>query len=605
MSTRHLVPAFRQLRRVLTHSEPGSDSQLLQRFLDLRDESAFELLVWRHGPMVQGVCRRLLRDDHDAEDAFQAAFLLLARKAASIGRGECLGGWLYKVAYRVALRARDGALRRARHERPVPEVPAVADPHATDVLRDEWQPVLDEELSRLAEKHRAPVVLCYLEGLTNEQAAQRLGCPVGTVKTRLAHARRLLAARLARRGLALAAGLPPAPAPPAALVGMTVRAAALTAAGKVAVLGAVSAPVAALMEGGLRAMMVTKLKAWAAVLTVGLAVAGAGTASLQVLAAEPGGVRGDEPLARPAPTPAEARAKQLRKQITDLTAELRRAEQEAARERAVPPRKTPVAVIFGNVPITRDELADHVLSRLTTQQLNGYIHRRILEHACKKEGVTVTDEEVEAHLKATLAKMNYNAQTFEQQVLQRQQPGKTLREWKEDVIRTQLMLEKLARKVRVSEKEVRKAYEAKYGEKVECDVIVAGSEQIANDISRRLRLGESTFEQEQGRTRPHSHPTVIDRQRPGHEAMVEAVFALRTGEVSSPIKLRGGYVLLKCRRRIPTATNVRFEDVREDLRCELRKQLDSANAETLFKKLKAEARVQLLWAPPEEERKPN
>src|SRR5262249_22497757 len=148
----------------------------------------------------------------------------------------------------------------------VPELPAVGDPHAlADPAWTELRPVLDEELSRLSEKHRAPVVLCYLEGLTNEEAARQLACPVGTVKTRLAQARRLLGAQLTRRGLALGAGLamagalPAEAAPPAALVTATVRAAARAAAKKV--LGdAVSAPVVHLMEGAMRAMMVTKLK---------------------------------------------------------------------------------------------------------------------------------------------------------------------------------------------------------------------------------------------------------------------------------------------------------------------------------------------------------
>src|SRR5207244_1550893 len=119
------------------------------------------------------------------------AWLVLARKAAGIGKRQSLASWLYKVAYRVALRARDGALRRARREKPVPALQAVADPHAAIPAPDELRPVLDEELSRLPEKYRAPVVLCYLEGWTNEEAAGRLRCPVGTLKTRLARARRL------------------------------------------------------------------------------------------------------------------------------------------------------------------------------------------------------------------------------------------------------------------------------------------------------------------------------------------------------------------------------------------------------------------------------
>src|SRR5262245_57246888 len=137
---------------------PGvSDGQLLERFVAGRDEAAFELLLWRHGPMVLGVCRRVLRDEHSAEDAFQATFLALARKAASIARREAVASWLYQVAYRVALRARAGLAQRARRERPGLDgltAPPPAD-EGEDLLR-----VLDEELGRLPARYRSAFVLC-------------------------------------------------------------------------------------------------------------------------------------------------------------------------------------------------------------------------------------------------------------------------------------------------------------------------------------------------------------------------------------------------------------------------------------------------------------
>src|SRR5262249_30259571 len=263
-----------------------------------------------------GVCRRVLRDAHHADDACQATLLVLARKAQSIASRASLAGWLYQVAYRVALRARDGVWRRARHERQLPRLPPVVDPRAAP-LPDGRGRAREEERNRLAEKHRAPVVLCYLEGLTNEEAARQLCWPVGTVKTRLTHARRLLSQRLARRGLAPALGAVAAGALPPALV-----AAAVGAAGKGPVL---STEGTILAEGGLRAMMVTKLKLTAAALAVGLLVAGAGTASYRAWAAEP---------AAQETTPAQARVKRLREQIGALNKELRRAEEEAAREQA-------------------------------------------------------------------------------------------------------------------------------------------------------------------------------------------------------------------------------------------------------------------------------
>ncbi|MBM3983894.1 MAG: RNA polymerase sigma factor, partial [Planctomycetes bacterium] len=191
------------LRRLVTrHSGSAlSDAQLVENFVARRDQASFEVLVWRHGAMVLALCRRVLRDAHEAEDAFQAAFLVFARKAGAIGRGAAVGPWLYKVAYRVALRMRATAAKRGAPAEPV-EVPA---PPGPDPDWNDLRPVLDDEIARLPEKFRAPFVLCYLEGRTNEEAAEVLGCPKGTVLSRLARGRERLRARLARRGVALGA----------------------------------------------------------------------------------------------------------------------------------------------------------------------------------------------------------------------------------------------------------------------------------------------------------------------------------------------------------------------------------------------------------------
>ncbi len=197
---------LQHLRRALGQAErAASDAQLLERFLAQRDPEAFELLVWRHERLVLSACRRILGDLHDAEDAFQATFLTLVRKARSIGRGQALASWLYRVACRIALRARAGRAGRERQGIDLTGLPA-GDDAASE--RRELGPVLDEEVGRLPEKQRAAVVLCYLEGRTYAEAARVLGCPVGTVSTRLTHARERLRARLQRRGLGLgAAGL--------------------------------------------------------------------------------------------------------------------------------------------------------------------------------------------------------------------------------------------------------------------------------------------------------------------------------------------------------------------------------------------------------------
>jgi RNA polymerase sigma factor (sigma-70 family) len=288
-----------------------SDGELLERFVEQHEEAAFEALLNRHGPLVLGVCRRVLHDAHEADDAFQATFLVLVRKAGSIGKRDSVGSWLYGVAYRTALKARTEAARRREHERKAVDM-ATAGPIG-DMAWHELRPVLDEELNRLPEKYRAPVVLCYLEGRTNEEAARELGWTKGTVSGRLARARDLLRQRLTRRGLALSAGLfvtalaqqVALAAVPAPLAGSTLQAASLVAAGEWAAAGALSAPVAALTEGVLQAMLLTKLKTAAAVvLALCVVGTGAGVATRQVVTGRQADVEEERAaLSDPAPAP--------------------------------------------------------------------------------------------------------------------------------------------------------------------------------------------------------------------------------------------------------------------------------------------------------------
>jgi RNA polymerase sigma factor (sigma-70 family) len=240
-----------------------TDAQLVESFVSRRDEASFEVLVWRHATMVLGLCQRILHDTHAAEDAFQATFLVLARKAASIGKRDAVASWLYKVASRVALRLRARAARRGAREEALAEVATPG--RADDVAWRDLRPVLDEEIDRLPEKYRAPFVLCYLQGHTNEEAAEQLRCPKGTILSRLARGRERLRSRLARRGLSLsAAGMitamcqhASAAVPLPALVSSTIKAAMPFAAGQAAA-GLVAPSVAALTEGVLRAMFLTK-----------------------------------------------------------------------------------------------------------------------------------------------------------------------------------------------------------------------------------------------------------------------------------------------------------------------------------------------------------
>jgi RNA polymerase sigma factor (sigma-70 family) len=274
MANGQVSPVVRFLRRLAGEGRGGTDGQLLERFARGGEEAAFAALLARHGPLVHGVCRRVLDDAHAADDAFQATFLVLVRKAGSIGRPELLGNWLHGVAYRTAVKARGAAARRRVHERRAAEQAAAR--AAPDAEWSDLRPVLDEELARLTQRYRAPLVLCYLEGKTTEEAARELGCPRGTVLSRLARGREQLRRRLARRGLGLAAGLPAAlpagpagAAVPAALAETTLKAARAVAAGQ-AVARVVSPGVAALTEGVLRAMFLKKLRTAAVVAATAL-----------------------------------------------------------------------------------------------------------------------------------------------------------------------------------------------------------------------------------------------------------------------------------------------------------------------------------------------
>jgi RNA polymerase sigma factor (sigma-70 family) len=185
-----------------THTADRTDGELLEGFTVRKEEEAFAELVRRHGPLVLGVCRKLLRHEQDAEDAFQATFLVLARKASCIYSPAVLPSWLYGVATRIAARMRAaGARRRARE---VPLVDAATSGPQPGPAAEDVAPVLHEEIGRLPEKYRVPLVLCYLEGKTNEQAARLLACPPGTVFSRLARARERLRDRLRRRGVVIA-----------------------------------------------------------------------------------------------------------------------------------------------------------------------------------------------------------------------------------------------------------------------------------------------------------------------------------------------------------------------------------------------------------------
>jgi RNA polymerase sigma factor (sigma-70 family) len=275
-------PVLRFLRQLAAPAGDLADEQLLERFLTEGSEAAFAALVRRHGPMVLGVCRRVLPNHQDAEDAFQTTFLVLVRKAGSLRQRELLGNWLHGVAYRTARKARAQAARRRAGEQPLPDVGLAQAGH--DPARHELRVLIEEEVQRLPARYRVPVVLCYLQGKTNQEAARQLQWPLGSVKGRLTRARELLRRRLASRGVTLSAlalgGILAenvSAAVSAALAQATIRAGLLTAARQAVAAGAGSSPVIHLLEGVLKAMALCNLKVVAGLLLVfALALTGVG-----------------------------------------------------------------------------------------------------------------------------------------------------------------------------------------------------------------------------------------------------------------------------------------------------------------------------------------
>jgi cytochrome c peroxidase len=279
-------PILQLLRRLVEDESVRqlSDRHLLQQFSDLQDAAAFGALLRRHGPMVLNVCRGVLRNGADAEDAFQATFLILARKAASIRKTESVGSWLHGVAYRTALKARAQSATRQKKEARAP-ARTIAEPD--DLAWREVQAILHEELTGLAERYRLPLVACYLEGKTQDEAAAQLGLAKSTLKERLERGRSLLRSRLVRRGLGpaallLATAWPSATASaslPETLASATIQAASLGAAGQGAAPPVISAQVAALTEGVLKPMLLAKVKV-AVILTAAVAAVAIGLGGL-------------------------------------------------------------------------------------------------------------------------------------------------------------------------------------------------------------------------------------------------------------------------------------------------------------------------------------
>jgi len=260
-----LASFISRLRRFAEPRAGGlDDAELLDRFAARRDEAAFEVLLWRYGPLVLALCRRMLRREQDVEDAFQATFLTLLRKAGSIARRQSLGAWLHTVAFRIGLQARARAKRDCIADQERVESAAVLDQRQAG---GDWQEVIDQEIQRLPRRYRLPFILCYLDGKTHVQTARLLSCPPGTVASRLAWARDRLRARLTARGLTLPSALTclivPAESQAASLAGLietALRTARLFTLGTLPGSGTIPAHVTAWSKGVVRAMFLSKVQ---------------------------------------------------------------------------------------------------------------------------------------------------------------------------------------------------------------------------------------------------------------------------------------------------------------------------------------------------------
>jgi RNA polymerase sigma factor (sigma-70 family) len=296
-------PILNYLRRILGTAADGGipDAELLRRYVSHRDEAAFELLLWRHAAMVLHVCRRLLREPNAIEDAFQATFLVFVRKAASISRRESLGGWLYRVAYRIALKARQQSTKREAVEHRDSSID-LPDTSTEDVATREVGRIVCEEVERLPARYRTAIVACFFEGKTHEEAAQHLGWPRGTVASRLARGRELMRLRLLRRGIALTATAlatvlvaSPSSAALTGLIRTTIQTMKLVTAGSPLV-AALPPSVATLAEGVLQAMYWTRMK----IVMVVLLLAGLGGGGTAFWASPPKAAATPEKSAPPA-----------------------------------------------------------------------------------------------------------------------------------------------------------------------------------------------------------------------------------------------------------------------------------------------------------------
>lgn len=530
----------------LTAADPRTDAALVRAFLAGPDEAAFAELVRRHGPAVFGVCRRLLGPTPDAEDAFQATFLVLVRRARSTEWREALGPWLYGVALKVARKSRAARARHRTRERP--EHP-MSEPTTAPAEPDDAGAVLDEELAALPARYRVPLVLCELQGTSRRDAARELGLAEGTLSSRLARGRKLLRARLVRRGAAPAIG-GLAVAVPAELAGATVRNAARALARSA---GGVPVAILSLTDEVAKTMVVK----WKLALALCAALVGFGTWRTS---------------AQPAPVnaPPAARAPADEKKPGPLAAP-------KAHER---PKTNDAlaAVIFGDVRITLEQFAEHLIRRHGQKELEQFVNKHIIAHTFKTKGLALKNGDAAAELEADCAALGVTREVFTTDVLPKH--GKSLDQWLEDVIEPRIMMSRLlGEKAQApTDAELRQAFDARYGERLACRIICWPKDkgQEAWYAAYRIHTGRDSFDT-CARRQPEPGLAAIGGcipplpRNPGPDANSSTVAAakLKPGEFSPPVETDTAFVMIKCDRVVPPDRTKSFEKEKPALFAEL------------------------------------
>ena len=560
--------------------DPRTDARLVADFLRTADQPAFAELVRRHGPAVLGVCRRMLGPTPEAEDALQATFLVLVRRARTTDWRESLGPWLYGVALRVARKARAVRAKRQVHEA---QVPTMTDSPSRPAEPDDAAAVVDEELAALPARLRLPLVLCEIQGRTRRDAAHELGLAEGTLSSRLARGRKMLRARLARRGLAPGI-LGAVVAVPAPLAAATVQNATHLISHAA---GAVPAGVLALTEGVMKTML-TKWKLVAVLISTCIGLTGA--SAWHESPAQDVPVT-DQP-ARTVPVAKAPPGNPVPEKAPD-----------------VPKPAEPVATIFGDVPVSREAFADHLIRRHGKKELELFVNKQIIARAFAQKGWVLKADDIQAELDNDCKALGITRERFVKDVLPKY--NKTLEEWAEDVITPRLMLGQLykAKMPGATEAELRQAFDAKYGEKVECRIITWTKDQgnEARNAYPKIRENEAEFA---ACARKQSAPNLaasggrfkpIPRTETTYKADTDpttqaAIAKLQPGEVSPLLTVTRegaeGFMVIKCDRVIPADPSKSFDKEKAMLLADVLNAKLNSEMPKLFKELKQEAKPQ-------------